>query len=150
MKMSKPSYRESGAYATAHGRLKAAVLKFVECINAGDAEALMKLQTDDFSFIDMSGNVFTGRQSWDDYFTSYPDYRIHVERIVSGGDGVAIMGRTTGSHVAHEVEEHEAVLWTAEIRDGLVAEWRIYTDLEDAKRKAEEASGHVGTPDQVG
>ena len=136
--MSKPKYRESGAYATAHGRMKAAVLKFVECINAGDDEGLMKLQTDDFTFIDMSGNVFTGRQSWDDYFTSNPDYKIHVDRIVSGGDGIAIMGRTTGSHVAPEVEEHEAVLWTAEIRDGLVAEWRIYTDLEDAKRKAVE------------
>ncbi|TRO46449.1 nuclear transport factor 2 family protein [Candidatus Bathyarchaeota archaeon] len=140
--MSKPKYRESGAYATAQGRLKAAILKFVECINAGDPSALMAHQTDDFTFIDMSGNVFTGRQGWEDYFASYPDYKIHVDRIVTGGDGVAIIGRTTGSHVAPNVEEYEAVLWTAEIRDGLVAEWRIYTDLEDAKRKAEEASGH--------
>jgi hypothetical protein len=103
--MWKPRYRESGAYATAHGRLKSTVLKFVECINAGDPEALMAHQTDDFRFIDMSGNVFTGRQGWKDYFASYPDYRIHVDRIVTGGDGVVIIGRTTGSHVAPEVEE---------------------------------------------
>lgn len=136
--MSKPQYRESGAYATAYGRLKTAVLRFVECINAGDAEALMNLQTDDFIFIDMSGNVFTGRQSWDDYFTSYPDYRIHVDRIVTSGDGVAIIGRTTGSHVPSEVEEHMSWLWTVEVWGGLVAEWRIYSDVEEAERRAQE------------
>ena len=91
--MSKLKYRESGAYVTTHVRLKATILEFVEYINAGDDEALMNMQTDDFTFIDMSGNVFTGRQSWDDYFTPYPDYRIHVDRIVTGGDGVAITPR---------------------------------------------------------
>ena len=136
-------YRESSPLAGKQAKLKEAVLEFVECINAGDPEALMAHMTDDFRFIDMSGNVFTGRQGWEDYFTSYPDYRIHVDRIVTGGDGVAIMGRTTGSHVSPEVEEHEVVLWTAEIRDGLVAEWRIYTDLEEAQKKAEEASNRV-------
>jgi len=136
-------YRESSPLAGKQAKLKEAVLEFVECINAGDPEALMAHMTDDFRFIDMSGNVFTGRQGWEDYFTSYPDYRIHVDRIVTGGDGVAIMGRTTGSHVSPEVEEYEAVLWTAEIRDGLVAEWRIYTDLEEAQKKAEEASNRV-------
>ena len=52
--MSKARYRESGAYSTAHGRLKAIVLGFEECINAGDPEALMAHQTGDFRFIDMS------------------------------------------------------------------------------------------------
>jgi hypothetical protein len=32
------------------------------------------------------------------------------------------------------VKGHEAVLWTAEIWEGKVAEWRIYTDLEEAKK----------------
>ena len=36
----------------------------------------------------------------------------------------------------HNVEK--AVLCTAEIRDGLVAEWRIYSDVEEAKRRAHE------------
>ena len=54
------------------------------------------------------------------------------------GNAVAIIGKTTGSHVPPEVEEHETVLWTAEIRDGLVAEWRIYSDIEEAKEKAQE------------
>ena len=83
----------------------------------------------------MSGEVTRGRQGWEDYFTSNPDYRIHVERVLIGGDGVAIIGRTTGSHVQPEVEEHETVLWTAEIRGGLVSEWRIYTDIEEARKK---------------
>jgi len=53
-----------------------------------------------------------------------------------GGNGVAIIGKTTGSHVPPEVEENETVLWTAEIRGGLVAEWRIFSDIEEAKKKA--------------
>ena len=42
---------------------------------------------------------------------------------------MAIIGKTTGSQVPPEIEEEETVLWTAEIRGGLVAEWRLYTDI---------------------
>lgn len=52
---------------------------------------------------------------------------------------MTIIDKTTGSHVPPEVEAHEAVLWTAEIRDGLVAEWRIYSDIKEAKKKAQES-----------
>lgn len=52
---------------------------------------------------------------------------------------MAIIGKTTGSHVPPEVEEKETVLWTAEIRNGLVAEWRIYSDIEEAKKEAKES-----------
>ncbi len=52
---------------------------------------------------------------------------------------MAIIGKTTGSHVPPEVEEKENVLWTAEIRNGLVAEWRIYSDIEEDKKKAKES-----------
>ena len=135
--MSKPVHRERGDAAQKCAALRSAALGFVECINTGDSEALTAYQTEDFAFTDMSGEVTRGRQGWEDYFTSYPDYRIHVERVLIGGDGVAIIGRTTGSHVPPEVEEHETVLWTAEIRGGLVAEWRIYTDIEEAREKAQ-------------
>jgi ketosteroid isomerase-like protein len=117
---------------------KSVALKFVEVINAGDSKALIELQTEDFTLIDMAGDVFRGRDGWQDYFSAYPKYKIHVHHVLMSGNAVAIIGKTTGSHVSPEVEEHEAVLWTAEIRDGLVAEWRIYSDIEEAKEKVQE------------
>jgi hypothetical protein len=42
------------------------------------------------------------------------------------GNGVAIIGKTSGSHVGPEVEEREILVWTAEVQDGLISEWRIY------------------------
>ena len=56
--------------------------------------------------------------------------------ILTGGNGVAIVGRTTGSHVPPEVEEKETAFWTAQVRDGLAAERRIYSDIEEAEKKA--------------
>jgi limonene-1,2-epoxide hydrolase len=111
------------------------VLKFIECINAGDPERLMSLQTEDFTFIDYSGDAYHGRQGWQDYFSAYPEYTIHVEHIITSGDGVAILGRTTGSHVSPEVEEIWTILWTAEIWGDLVAEWRIYSDVHEVRKK---------------
>jgi len=115
---------------------KSVALKFVEIINAGDSEALIKLQTEDFALIDMAGDVYRGRDGWQGYFSAYPKYKIHVQHVLTSGDGVAIIGKTTDSHVPPEVEEKETVLWTAEIRGGLVAEWRIYSDIEKAKKRA--------------
>ena len=109
--------------------LKSVAMDFVESINNGDSEALIKLQTESFTLIDSDGGVFRGRDGWEGYFSAYPKYRMHVQCILTGGNGVAIIGKTTGSHVPPEIEEKETVLWTAEIRDGLVAEWRLYTDF---------------------
>jgi ketosteroid isomerase-like protein len=119
------------------GNAKSVTMKFVEVINAGDSKALTELQTEDFTLIDMAGDVFRGRDGWQGYFSAYPKYRIHVQHVLLSGDGVAIIGKTTGSHVPPEVEEHETVLWIAEIRDGLVAEWRIYSNIGEAKKKAQ-------------
>ncbi|MGD2247382.1 MAG: nuclear transport factor 2 family protein [Candidatus Methanofastidiosia archaeon] len=111
-------------------------LKFVECINAGDADKLMTLVTKDFTFIDKVGEVTTGKERWD-YFEMYPEYKIHVKHVLKSGNSVAIIGKTTGSHVPPELEEKETIMWIAEIDKGYVAEWRIYSDIEEI-RKAQE------------
>ena len=110
-------------------KLKSVALKFVEAINHGDSKALIKLQTEDFTLVDAEGGVFRGRDGWEGYFTDYPKYKIHIEKVLTGGSCVAIIGKTAGSQVPPEIEAKETVLWTAEIRDGLVAEWRLYTDV---------------------
>ena len=112
-------------------RVKSSALKFVDTINAGNSEGLMALQTEDFTFINYEGEVYQGRSGWNDYFTANPDYKIFVKHIITSGNGVAILGRTTGSHVAPEVEDRETILWTAEIRGDLVSKWRLYSDTKD-------------------
>ncbi|MFW9889758.1 MAG: nuclear transport factor 2 family protein [Candidatus Thorarchaeota archaeon] len=112
-------------------RVKSTALKFVEAINAGDVGGFMALQTEDFMFMDNEGEVSKGRSGWNDYFTAYPNNKIHVNHIITSGNGIAILGRTTGSQVAREFEDRETILWTAEIRGDLVSEWRLYADIKD-------------------
>jgi ketosteroid isomerase-like protein len=109
--------------------LKSVALKFVEAVNNGDSKTLVSLQTKDFTLIDAEGEVSQGRDGWEDYFAAYPKYRIHIQHVLTGGTGVAIIGKTTGSQVPPELEAKETVLWTAEIRGNRLAQWRLYTDI---------------------
>jgi ketosteroid isomerase-like protein len=118
---------------------KAITLKFIDRINSGDPDGLMALQTDDFTFTSYSEEVYVGKDGWHDYFSSYPKYKIHVEKLITSGNGVAVIGHTTGCHVGPKIEEKWTILWTAQVRNGLIAEWRIYSDIEEIR--AEIASG---------
>ena len=113
-------------------------LEFVERINAHDLDGICALMTDDFVFTDYEGKIERGkelmRKGWEGYLSSFPKYKIIAQHVLIGAGGVAIIGKTTGSHLPPELEEKETVLWTAEIRDGLVAEWRIYSDSETIQK----------------
>ncbi|MFQ5834037.1 MAG: nuclear transport factor 2 family protein [Candidatus Thorarchaeota archaeon] len=114
--------------------VKSTASDFIDCINRGDSEGLMALQTEDFTLMDYDGGVFRGRDGWYDYFSECPNYMIHVRHVITSGNGVALFGRTTGSHVSREAENRETILWTAEIRDRLVAEWRLYSDIHEIEK----------------
>ena len=47
---------------------------------------------------------------------------------------MAVIGKTTGLHVASEIGGREVAAWLAEVQDGLVSEWRIYSDVEYTER----------------
>jgi len=68
------------------------------------------------------------------YLLEYPDYKIHVHQALRGGDGVAIIGHTSGSHIPPEIEKEEILVWTADISDSLILSWRIYSNTEYARR----------------
>jgi hypothetical protein len=116
--------------------MKSVVLKFVEYINAQDLDGLGSLTADEFIFTDASGRVHEWnregavQECWVGYFTPFPDYKILVQQVLTSGDGVAIMGQTSGSHMPPEIEARSTVLWIAELEDGLVREWRIYASDE--------------------
>lgn len=110
-------------------------LEFVECINTGDLDGIVALTASTYTFIDMEGDVYVAetaeaiRESWNEYLSANPDYRIIVQQVLRSGDGVAIVGQTIGSHLDPDVERKELVLWTAKLVDGCISEWRIYSTL---------------------
>jgi uncharacterized protein (TIGR02246 family) len=109
-------------------------LQFVECINNQDLEGLVALMTEDHTFIGYEeGDVGLGRERMSEgfrgYFDDFPDYKIHVEKVTRSGKDIAIIEKTTGSHVAPAVEAKETVVWLATIEGDRVSEWRIFSDL---------------------
>jgi ketosteroid isomerase-like protein len=103
-------------------------LRFNEMINARDLTGLSELMTEDHTFIDIPGEVIIGRDKmilgWFSFFKSYPDYRNNFTYVTAQGTKVIMIGF---SECAYEPLDGPAI-WTAEIRDGLVAEWRVYED----------------------
>lgn len=119
------------------------VLSFVACINRQDVEGLAELMTDDHTFVGYErGDRAQGRETmakgFAEYFATFPEYRIHVSKVLRSGEDIATIGSTTGSHVAAELEARETLIWIARIEDGLVAEWRIYTDLDQIQTTGQE------------
>jgi hypothetical protein len=112
---------------------KELVFRFVEYINKGDSSSLAGMMTDGFRFTDISGEIFTvngmveKRKFWDDYFQDYPDYRIQMDMILTGGTDVAFVGKTINSHVPRSVEINETLIWYAGIVNDQVSEWRIFS-----------------------
>ena len=114
-------------------------LAFVERINERDLNGLVDLMTEDHAFIDEDGDEQRGRdamrEGWREYFRLFPEYKIHLTRVVAVGDTVVLIGRTSGSQVPREIEAEETVIWAAWVDSGLVREWHIlYADTEKARR----------------
>ena len=104
------------------------VLRFVDYVNSGDLEGIESLLSDEVVFTDSQGRVYQEKGFMTSYLHNFPDYKILIRQALHGGEGVALIGQTSGSHVAPEIEQRETLVWTAEVRAGLIAEWRIYSD----------------------
>lgn len=111
------------------------VMRFNDHINAQNPRGLHDLMTEDHKFIDSAGDVDYGReemtQGWRDFFKSFPDYRNLFSRVEARDDFVVILGRSV---CKYEPLDGPAI-WTAKARDGLMAEWRVYKDTEEVRRK---------------
>jgi len=114
---------------------KLTALQFNECINYQDIKGLSNLMTEDHTFIDREGGVFKGKESmtkgWLDFFNQFPDYKNIFTRVESRDNLVIIIGYAIWSKESSE----DHVIWTAKIEDDLVAEWRIYVDTEENRKK---------------
>ncbi len=112
----------------------AAVITFIDCVNRGDLDGLARCMTDDHVLQVLDEKPVATRdvnvRAWKRYFTSFPDYVIHPHRIAENGDQVAILGATTGSHLAlpDEEEMKHTLIWLAVTRDGKLTRWQILED----------------------
>ena len=111
------------------------VLQFNECINHRDLQGLSELMTEDHVFIDSSDDVHRGKEmmveGWNDFFNNYPDYRNHFSVVESTGNLVLVTGHSTCSYEPLD----GPALWTAKVENDLVAEWRVYLDTVENRRK---------------
>jgi hypothetical protein len=103
------------------------VTNFIGYVNQGNIEKVNAYISKDIIFTDIQGRVYAEPEFMENYLKAYPNYKIHIRNVLQGGEGVAIVGYTSGSHVTPEIEEDEVLVWTVELREGLITEWRIYS-----------------------
>jgi ketosteroid isomerase-like protein len=119
------------------------VLAFMERINAADVDGLCALMTEDHMFLDGLGNRMQGREAmrkgWTGYFRMFPDYRVSHTEIFAQGDVVASFGAAEATYavngkLAKENHWNVPAAWRAVVRDGLIAEWQVYADNQQARK----------------
>jgi ketosteroid isomerase-like protein len=132
---------------------------FIERINAADVAGLYELMTDDHIFQDALGERFIGRDTmrhgWTQYFAIVENYKVYVEEYFMREESVAMFGTASGAcartknfgqlgagviappeTVANSAESFWEVpaAWYAVVRNGLVAEWRVYADNQPLRK----------------
>lgn len=118
----------------------AAVVSFIDAINNGDVERLATLMSDDHRLQVLDESPVDGRaanlEAWRGYAEAFPRYVIYPEQVVGRDHEVAVLGRTTGSHLLlPDAEELElSVIWRAEVSDGLLTLWQIIEDSPARRR----------------
>ena len=111
------------------------LLRFVACINEANAAGLAALMTEDHCFTDATGGVTEGREKmtggWKSYFLMVPNYHIEIESTMEQGDAAAAFGSASGAyHGEPEKSWRFPAAFRLVARDGLVAEWRVFADIE--------------------
>jgi ketosteroid isomerase-like protein len=124
------------------------VMDFIKRINAGDVESICQVMTEDHIFQDALGKRFIGRDTmragWSAYFSSVKDYQIHADEFFQTDDRLAILGTASGSYVGKGAPSSDnfwkvPAAWRATVRNGLVAEWRVYADNQPLRKLMGEA-----------
>ena len=122
-------------------QVEAIVVAFIDAINRGDLDGLTALMTDDHVMCLLDEPPVSGketlREAWRGYLAAFPEYTIYIERIAARGGHAGIVGNTTGSHLGlpDEEERRLPVIWTADVRGGLVASWNIVEDAPELSRE---------------
>lgn len=112
-------------------------LKFVEAVNSHNLKLISSLMTEEHKFIDSLGKSVKGKKamtiSWGKYFEMFPDYFIRINEIIEKENLVVLIGfaklsfnESLTKRKTKQIKVH--AVWSAKIKNSLVAEWRIYAD----------------------
>jgi ketosteroid isomerase-like protein len=105
-------------------------LEFVAAINRHDAQGLAALMAPDHLFVDSLGNGVEGpvrmEAGWRGYFAMCPDYWIRADHVVADDSIVLAAGEAGGT--IDGAGWRTPAAWKAVVRDGRVAEWRVFAD----------------------
>lgn len=104
---------------------------FVELINARDVDGIARAVSSDTRFFVEGESPTVGRgrvrEAWAGYFKAFPDYVVFMDEAHERADATYLVGHTSGSHVARELElVPSSVIWRCEVAGDQVAEWSIY------------------------
>jgi ketosteroid isomerase-like protein len=103
---------------------------FATAINHHDVGALTALMTPDHVFVDALGNRVQGAAAleagWRGYFAMCPDYRVRIDHAIAEDGVVLAVGEAGGT--IDGVSWQTPAAWKAAIRDGRVAEFRVFAD----------------------
>jgi ketosteroid isomerase-like protein len=107
------------------------VTAFNAAITRQDLDALTALMAEDHTFTDTGGGTVRGRDAcraaWAGFFVNFPDYRNEFAALHEDGDEVVAEGR---SHCSEPTLDGPA-LWSATVRIGRLATWRVYDDTAE-------------------
>jgi ketosteroid isomerase-like protein len=116
-------------------------MDFIKRINAGDVNSLCELMTEGHIFQDALGKRIIGRetmrQGWTMYFKLVADYQVHAVEFFQTNDRLAILGTASGRYAGGPANDNfweVPAAWLAVIKDGLVAEWRVYADNQPLRK----------------
>jgi ketosteroid isomerase-like protein len=117
-------------------------MDFIKRINAGNVNALCDLMTEGHIFQDALGKRFIGRetmrQGWTLYFKMVGDYQVHAVEFFQTDDRLAIFGSASGRYAGGGAASNNfwevPAAWRAVVKDGLIAEWRVYADNQPLRK----------------
>jgi len=119
-------------------------MEFVRAVNRQNVDTLAALMTADHRFTDSLANSGEGRDqiraSWVGYFNMVPDYSLAIEETYADGSVVVMLGVAQGTYFGKKGPSQEnrwqsPIAIRARIEDGLVAEWRVYSDNEPIRAR---------------
>lgn len=134
------------SYLPKKSKAREVVQQFISCINNHNVEGITELLTSNHQFTDGLGTVFKGkvtlREGWTQYFKTFPDYHMEIEKILDQANVVGIFGHAVGTYSNPSSKSPRTnrnkmkkswkipAAWRAVVQDGLVSEWQVYTDNE--------------------
>jgi len=122
------------------------VKQYIKRINEHDVTGIIDMMSADHVFIDSLGINTRGketmRSAWDTYLMFFPDYLIKPKDFISKNGMVAVFGTASGTlavdgKISPENKFEIPASWTAVVKNGKIAKWRVYADNEPVRKLIE-------------